>query len=1666
MKKVTRRLLTVGAILAIGACGDTVEVVVPPPPPPPPPIIPVPPPPPLPPPNRAPVAVGSIPAIAVDAGATASFDAAGYFSDADGDALTFSAGSSNAAAATVSMAGSSATVTGVADGTAVVTITARDPDGAAAAQNVSVTVGDGVAANRPPTAVNTIPAYSVDVGGAVQVNLAPYFSDADGDALSYAASSSNEDAATVSVEGALATISGVADGMAVVTVTASDPDGASASQTISVTVGDGDSSNTPPVAQGTIPDHSVAAGGTLNVDVTGYFSDADGDELTYMASSSNADVATATIDGATVTISGVGGGRAVITVTASDGEATVAQGFNVTVEAAPENTAPSAVGTIPNHSVGVGGTVTVNASGYFSDADGDELSYTVASSNADVATATADGSTVTISGVAAGSAVITVTASDGEASAVQGFSVAVEAAPSNNAPAAVGTIPNHSVGVGGTVTVNAVGYFNDADGDELSYTVASSNADVATASNEGSTVTISGVAAGSAVITVTASDAEASAVQGFSVAVEAAPTNNAPTAVGTIPAHSINLGGTATVDVAGYFSDADGDELGYSGSSSSPEVATVTMEGSTATITGVAVGGAVVTVTASDGSASASQGFSVSVSDPSGKPATVAIFGLRDVTDRNTAVDPTDVSGDVSVLLDVQPNDETIAGIALTLGEQAIHCRGTSSDQAGFIAAASGQLEVECLFKTADVMGECAGAQLPPLYANGDHTLGARVTTADGESREAIVTQPVTLNNSGFVMVVHGAGSASAVVSGVTYHGGPVAEDDDGNQNAFHACPVSYDGTTVGELALETMLTGPGATELEVGEDETKPPTLAITKQGDAFTWNVDPARNRGVENRRELDEHWVINSGDIKDDGGLLVTSKFRGEEEAMIGPLYFDFKAPTWTHDPDEDEPQEILIPMLASRGPEPVLNEYYNRGALSIRGLTDGGVGDASATFAVGDCSMAANSDSLKSTAFVPAEGLANVSNVSQLPEEDKEKEFADDAGLNCYVGEVTGIADGLGNEATLPGVPIGTRNYFGVDKGRPVVTDVEPAASGTVLKREATLRFEAEDPDLDTGENGSGLWGVNWTVGSSRVSSGASPTAVLRLTSSAFPRDGAYRATADIFDNAYPGNGSRVAWSFTRDTKAPEFTVSKSQPDIGNTQATRVTVSVGGTISDANGIERAELSIRSKAGGSCPTADDDDLNLAATRVSGNKRDLSSNGSTTITFDETFTLNAPGAGVAVPENLCFFLVTADVATDEKGGGSGNTEVYEVGSFSVGWPDPGPTYKIGAVVWNDPGEGASITADAPLQVTEGAAAGAQFVITLDPPPATLVRFSLSAPPTVNIPSSVDVSGDGTNTVSAPVMVTAGHDRNVISDRIEITATAVRGSDANYAGRTVTIAVLAADDDVSMVSDVNTVTEDTPFAGTGAVAKWATITLTAPEGGRAPLAPIDLGGGQGSSVAADYTFTAVTFMGNNANPYDPDAAAITTFTPLSFSDPAKAYVDVWIVANDDTDDEEVETIQIGAEPNSEVERLEPIFISIEDADPDVTLSIDAVEEGADEVTMTVTATSNGAMPGIFEIDADRWALIEKDGGTALADAGYAVVASGTLTIDRNEKEGTVSVTVSVPEGAGDSMFSLNLAGGGANANDVELSDDTDVSLSVSDLEVTVEAADDGNGGG
>ena len=281
----------------------------------------------------------------------------------------------------------------------------------------------------------------------------------------------------------------------------------------------------------------------------------------------------------------------------------------------PPNRAPQAVGAIEGVTVLAGQTATVDVRAAFSDPDGDALRYEATTSNAGVAAATVSGSNLTVSGVAPGTATIAVTARDpGGLIATQSFSVTVKRP--NQAPEPAGSISDVTVTAGRTTTVDAGSAFRDPDGDVLSYSAATSNAGVAAASVSGSTITVSGVAPGTATITVTATDPGGlSAQQRFRVTV--ARQNRAPEPVGTIPAHSLNVGGTTTLGVTSYFRDPDGDALRYVATTSNAGVAAVTVSGSNVTVSGVAPGTAEITVTATDpGGLSATQRFRATVANP------------------------------------------------------------------------------------------------------------------------------------------------------------------------------------------------------------------------------------------------------------------------------------------------------------------------------------------------------------------------------------------------------------------------------------------------------------------------------------------------------------------------------------------------------------------------------------------------------------------------------------------------------------------------------------------------------------------------------------------------------------------------------------------------------------------------------------------------------------------------------------------------------------------------------------------------------------------------------------------------------------------------------------------------------------------------------------------
>ena len=280
-------------------------------------------------------------------------------------------------------------------------------------------------ANRAPAASAAIPDQSVEEGTQAAVNVAGAFSDPDGDALRYEAASDASSVATASVSGSDVTVTGEAPGSATITVTATDPGGLSAIQTFEVTV---TSANRAPAASAAIPDQSVEEGTQVTVDVSGAFSDPDADALSYEAASDASSVATASVSGSDVTVTGEAPGSATITVTATDpGGLSAIQTFEVTVTSA--NRAPAASAAIPDQSVEEGTQVTVDVSGAFSDPDADALSYEAASDASSVATASVSGSDVTVTGEAPGSATITVTATDpGGLSAIQTFEVTVDAA--------------------------------------------------------------------------------------------------------------------------------------------------------------------------------------------------------------------------------------------------------------------------------------------------------------------------------------------------------------------------------------------------------------------------------------------------------------------------------------------------------------------------------------------------------------------------------------------------------------------------------------------------------------------------------------------------------------------------------------------------------------------------------------------------------------------------------------------------------------------------------------------------------------------------------------------------------------------------------------------------------------------------------------------------------------------------------------------------------------------------------------------------------------------------------------------------------------------------------------------------------------------------------------
>ena len=422
-------------------------------------------------PNRSPQTVGTIDAQELtEGGSPVEVDVSGAFRDPDGDDLSYTAESSDDQVATASVSGATVTIRPVSAGTATVTVTAKDPGGLTATQNIAVIVA---VEGRIP-AGNRIPGFPTGFWVPDQLHRASFsivsgqvrieFDDG-GYIVEAGVTYTCDDGAGCRIEGDLVTLGVIVVGEA--------PE------------------NEPPEAVGTIAAQELTEGGApVEVDVSGAFRDPDGDDLSYTAESSDDQVATASVSGATVTIRPVSAGTATVTVTAKDpGGLTATQ--NIAVIVAVEGRIPA------------GNRIPGFPTGFWVPDQLHRASFSIVSGQ--VRIEFDDGGYIVEAGV-------TYTCDDGAGCRIEGDLVTlgvivVGDAPENQPPETVGTIAAQELTEGGApAEVDVSGAFRDPDGDDLSYTAESSDDQVATASVSGAAVTIRPVSEGSATVTVTAKD--------------------------------------------------------------------------------------------------------------------------------------------------------------------------------------------------------------------------------------------------------------------------------------------------------------------------------------------------------------------------------------------------------------------------------------------------------------------------------------------------------------------------------------------------------------------------------------------------------------------------------------------------------------------------------------------------------------------------------------------------------------------------------------------------------------------------------------------------------------------------------------------------------------------------------------------------------------------------------------------------------------------------------------------------------------------------------------------------------------------------------------------------------------------------------------------------------
>ncbi|MDJ1170090.1 putative Ig domain-containing protein [Roseofilum sp. BLCC_M154] len=324
--------------------------------------------------------------------------------------------------------------------------------------------------------------------------------------------------------------------------------------------------NAAPVVQTQIADQTVDEDHQFTLDIAANFSDADGDELTYSATLANGAALPSWLNfnGSQFSGTATGVGALEIKVTADDSQQTVEDTFKLTVNQ-NVNDPVVLIQPIPDQTVAQGSEFSLDVSSFFSDPDGDPITYYSFAGWNRPEWLNLNGSTfsATPTQAAVGTHSIEVTAVDPDWKGVTGaFLLTVNNI--NDAPIVIKEIPDQTIRQGyfDSDLGDLNSYFSDPEGEQLTY-----SAEVLPdgwAFDENSWI-ISGIASNDQVgeqeVTIAASDGKLTTRQTFKVTVT--NVNDAPVLIQPIPDQTVAQGSEFSLDVSSFFSDPEGDPITY-----------------------------------------------------------------------------------------------------------------------------------------------------------------------------------------------------------------------------------------------------------------------------------------------------------------------------------------------------------------------------------------------------------------------------------------------------------------------------------------------------------------------------------------------------------------------------------------------------------------------------------------------------------------------------------------------------------------------------------------------------------------------------------------------------------------------------------------------------------------------------------------------------------------------------------------------------------------------------------------------------------------------------------------------------------------------------------------------------------------------------------------------